>query len=392
MNATSSPRLYYLDNLRSFVILIVVVFHAAMGFMLFAPEWWPVIDPQRNLFFTGLILLTDVPIMPIMFLIAGYFGIASLAAHGQRRFWQGKLLRIVIPWVLGFLTVASLSPYMWLVARHKNPPFAYFYTHMFFTKTFTTQGALWFLGALTVFYLLLSLVYLACKPLGEQRPEASSPTWKFFALFLFIPCAVYTFINQFWFDFQWVPVKYILWVQPTRISLEAFYFALGVYAWRRRWFTAEGYHPSSPAWIPVAFLSGIFLLVYKFQVGFLMKTIPIRAGHAFLHCLFCLTTTFALLYLWSRYLNRTSAFLRSLASGSYAIYWIHMPFVMLSALAIRGFHWNIYLKYLAVCALALTGSYLAATYLLSWLPFFGEWKTPAKATSASESPVSASAS
>ena len=69
-----------------------------------------------------------------------------------------------------------------------------------------------------------------------------------------------------------------------------------------------------------------------------------------------------------------------------------MPFVMLSALAIRGFHWNIYLKYLAVCALALTGSYLAATYLLSWLPFFGEWKTPAKATSASESPVSASAS
>ena len=63
-------RHYYLDNLRSFTVLVVIVFHAALAFMVYCPSWWPVIDPQQNVFFLGVVMLTDVPIMPIMFIVA----------------------------------------------------------------------------------------------------------------------------------------------------------------------------------------------------------------------------------------------------------------------------------------------------------------------------------
>jgi len=372
LSPDTSPykRLYYLDNLRSFVVLTVVVFHAAMSFMAFAPAWWPVLDPQKSLFFTGVVLLTDVPIMPIMFMIAGYFGTSSLTSKGQGTFWRDKLLRVVLPWILGFLIIAPTSPYIWLFARNLNPSFDHFWLHMFFTKTFNTQGALWFLGVLTVFYLALSFAYWIYKPLGKVIQNSELPGWGFFLVFLLVPSAVFIAVNQFWYDFSWVPVKYVLWIQPTRVSLEAFYFALGVYAYRRQWFGAGGYKPNFALWLPLAAVSGAVFLWYKLQFGFLMPRLPVRIGHGLLHCFFCFSATAALLGIFRAYLDRTSAFLTKLAASSYAIYWVHMPIVLLSGLAIRGFHWNIYLKYLAVCILSLTGSFLVGAYGLGWLPMF----------------------
>jgi peptidoglycan/LPS O-acetylase OafA/YrhL len=363
-------RHYYLDNLRSFTVLVVIVFHAALAFMVYCPSWWPVIDPQQNVFFLGVVVLTDVPIMPIMFMIAGYFGIASLARKGQWTFWRDKLLRIVLPWVVGFLIIAPTSPYIWLVARHKDPSFDYFWLYMFFTKTFNTQGALWFLGVLTFFYLLLSLAYRMFQGLGKTDEQTTPPGWKFFLLFWLVPSAVFIAINQHWYDFSWVPVKFILWVQPTRVSLEAFYFALGVYAYRRQWFGARDYTPSVILWVPLAIASGAGFFWYKMHFGFLMPLLQVRIGHGLLHCFFCLTSTFALLGLFRSYLDWSTPFLARLAAGSYAIYWVHMPVTMLANLAVRGYHWNIFLKYGAVCGLSLVFSFLIGAYGLGWLPMF----------------------
>ena len=370
-NVTRPVRLYYLDNLRSFVVLVVVVFHAAMAFMIYCPSWWPVIDPQQNRFFLMLVLLTDIPIMPVLFLVAGYFAIASLAKKGQGKFWKDKLLHIVLPWILGFLIIAPTSPYIWLAARHKAPSFAYFWVHMFFTKTFNTQGALWFLGVLTVFYLALSLAYSMCQPLGNTVDKTAPPGLGFLLLFWLVPSAVYTAVNQFWSDFAWIPVKYVLWVQPTRVSLYLFYFALGVYAYRKRWFGAGGYTPRVALWLPLAVVTGGMFCWYKIHFRFLMLRLPLRAGNNMLHCLFCLCTILALLGLFRAYLDWTSAFLAKLAASSYAIYWVHMPIVLLSNLVVQGYRWNIYVKYLAVCVLALIVSFLVGAYVLSWLPMFG---------------------
>ncbi len=52
-----SIRLDALDNLRSFTIVLVVVFHAAMSYMLFAPSWWYVVDSKQSLGFFCFVMI-----------------------------------------------------------------------------------------------------------------------------------------------------------------------------------------------------------------------------------------------------------------------------------------------------------------------------------------------
>jgi peptidoglycan/LPS O-acetylase OafA/YrhL len=364
--SSGKGRIDYLDNLRSFIICVVVVFHAALAFMVFCPDWWPVADPRQNLFFTGVVLLTDVPIMPIMFMIAGYFGLASLCRKGQGEFWRDKFWRIVVPWLLGIAIIAPFCPYFWLLSHQPNPPsYLHLLTNMFFTAQYNTQGALWFLGVLTVFFLGLSLARALYAPLGIIAERGGCPSAAFWAIFMAVASIVFMIINNVWFDFQWVPVKYILWVQPTRVSLEAFYFVLGVHAYRNQWFAADGYRPNVLLWLPIAAVTGAIFFVYKLQVGFLMPEAWMRAVHA------VLSTTLALIGLFQVHADRTSAFLGRLANSAFAIYWVHMPIVFLFNMIVREYDWNIYVKFLAVSLPALTVSYLVATYGLALLPIFG---------------------
>jgi glucan biosynthesis protein C len=46
------PRLHYLDNLRAFAIILVIVLHAAITYMADPPSWWYVIDADRSVVFT----------------------------------------------------------------------------------------------------------------------------------------------------------------------------------------------------------------------------------------------------------------------------------------------------------------------------------------------------
>ena len=40
----STSKLYFMDNLKWFIIWLMVVFYAAMCYMTYAPEWWYVVD------------------------------------------------------------------------------------------------------------------------------------------------------------------------------------------------------------------------------------------------------------------------------------------------------------------------------------------------------------
>src|SRR5690606_24277751 len=86
-------RLHFLDHLRAITILLVIVLHASMTYMAYPPAWWYVIEPKNSQVFTMLVLGLDVPIMQILFFIAGFFAFPSLERHGASRFFRQKLVR-----------------------------------------------------------------------------------------------------------------------------------------------------------------------------------------------------------------------------------------------------------------------------------------------------------
>ena len=113
-------RINFLGNLRGFVVVLVIVLHGSLTYMLNAPAWWYVINPQNSLLFTAIVLLIDVPIMQIMFFVAGYFAMPSLQKRGAAGFVREKLLRIGIPWLLGVLLLTPPTTYL-IYLSHKVP-------------------------------------------------------------------------------------------------------------------------------------------------------------------------------------------------------------------------------------------------------------------------------
>lgn len=142
-----TKRLYFLDNLKWFIIWLMTVFHAAMCYMAYAPEWWYVVDKSQPVFSaTVFILWVDIFIMPVMFFISGYFGLMSLTKHGAGTFWRKKIGRIAVPWVFGSMVFAPLVTYIILASRHAPVDFWTFYTTLFWGPLYE-QAQYWYLGA-----------------------------------------------------------------------------------------------------------------------------------------------------------------------------------------------------------------------------------------------------
>jgi peptidoglycan/LPS O-acetylase OafA/YrhL len=115
-------RMYFLDNLRSFIILLVVVYHAAIAYMIRGPQWYYVVDTQNNFFFNIIVIFSDVFVMPVMFLLAGFFAIRSLSQKRQLVFWQEKIVRIVMPYFAGIIFLAPAINYVYFLSRFDTPP------------------------------------------------------------------------------------------------------------------------------------------------------------------------------------------------------------------------------------------------------------------------------
>ena len=172
---SARPRLHYLDNLRAFVIILVIVLHAAITYMSAPPTWWYVIDSDRSVVFTWLVLLVDVPIMQVLFFVAGYFAVGSLQRRGPLGFIREKVVRLAIPWVLGVVFLAPLETYMTYVSRANPTGYLQFWTSDFWGPMFQ-QSVYWFLGVLFVEFLVLVYAYVLPARHLLQAPESPRRT------------------------------------------------------------------------------------------------------------------------------------------------------------------------------------------------------------------------
>src|ERR1700758_3194500 len=109
-----------LDNLRAFVILLVLSFHSVLAYLRFLPAQpyafdkppylWraiPIIDSHRWFGFDLYCAWQDVFLMSLFFFLSGLFVLPSLRRKGALRFLYGRVLRLGVPFAL---VVAFLMP------------------------------------------------------------------------------------------------------------------------------------------------------------------------------------------------------------------------------------------------------------------------------------------
>jgi hypothetical protein len=329
-----------------------------------APQWWYVIDIKSHPIFNLFVMITDVFIMPIMFLLAGYFTVPVLQKQGMGTFLREKIIRIVIPWIAGVLFLAPAITYMIWYSRTSTPPayFTYLFANFFTAATFN-HAHYWFLGDLAWFLLFFVAIYKMAPSMFQRKVEASVPSAWFFVRFGLVTAATFFTANLYFHADEWFSRLYLISFQPTRFLLYVCYFALGIYAWRNLWFTEAGYMPRFTNWTRLAIVMLSVFAYYRITFG---DTTPLvlKAGHAILHSFFCLTAVFGFITLFHKNVNSKGYIWRRLSANSYRIYYIHQLILLPIAYMAQKLDVSVWVKYSSVSVISLVLCYIVSEYVI----------------------------
>lgn len=160
LKTAPTSRIYFLDNLKVLLAILVVLHHSAQPY---GPGggWWIASDPNQTIIdfiVLGLLMALNMSFfMGLFFMISAYFLPASLDRKGPAKFMKDRLIKLGAPILVFMLGVFPVIGY-WLF--HYCQPFINFYLsyiNIFNPQSQLSVGHLWFLAMLLIF----SAVYVA---------------------------------------------------------------------------------------------------------------------------------------------------------------------------------------------------------------------------------------
>ena len=343
-DAIEVNRIYWLDNLRTFMIFLVILYHAG-GVYESSGIWasfWIVDDASINNMSGIMNLIVDIFVMPAIFFVSGYFTPLSVKNKKDWAFLKSKFKRLIIPWVVAVLTLIPIYKVIFLYSR--DLPQENWTTYFHWSNGIWNQNWLWFLPVLFLF----SFVYMLVSKVKIKLPDISL---RAAVLCAFIIGFAYSFGLDMLGMRGWTKTILIDF-QNERLLIYFLAFLLGAHCFRLKVFDAKPkskllYHiVNSISWIPVTIY--IFFLLYPlFKPGsyivseFIHKLILWLSFHLSLLCLlYTVISTFRF------YLKGQGKIRKELNRNSYYVYIIHV--IVLGFLALAMLHTEIpsLLKYL----------------------------------------------
>jgi fucose 4-O-acetylase-like acetyltransferase len=321
-------RIYFLDNLRTFMIFLVVLIHAGgvyedTGFWGF---FWIVDDPATHALPGYLFLILDIFVMSTIFFISGFLTPLSLKNKKGFVFIKSKFKRLMIPWIIAVLTLMPLYKMIFLYSR--NLPQENWTTYFHWSNEIWSQNWLWFLPVLFLF----DLLYMFLSKLNIKLPNINLKTA---VGSVFVLGVVYSFLIDI-LGFQGWTKTIILDFQNERLFIYFMIFMFGSLCHKLNTFESKLKNKRfymtiiSSAWIPIVLYR--FFYTNSFINNFVF---PEMADTFFLWLTFHLSLL-GLLYLlinsFRFYFNRQGLIGKELSQNSYNVYIIHT--IVLGGLAL----------------------------------------------------------
>jgi fucose 4-O-acetylase-like acetyltransferase len=316
-----SKRIHWMDNLRTIIILFVVLYHVggvyeAAGLW----GWFWIVDDPATISWVGILgIVFDIFMMSALFFVSGYLAPASLEDKTGWEFLQGKFKRLIIPWVIAVFTLIPLYKVIFLYSR--NLPQEHWTTYFHITNP-NSQNWLWFLPVLFVF----NLLYLLLSKANLSIPNISL---KGAVLGVFLIGFVYSFSIGGILGFRSWTLTPLIDFENERLLVYFMMFLLGVLSFRRDLFAQKPQNKtlytivSSIAWIPVTV--HIFARLYPiFYPGGFAVTPLYRLIWWLSFDLSLLCLVYVLVETFRRYFDRTGRIWGELNRNSYGVYIIHV--------------------------------------------------------------------
>jgi glucan biosynthesis protein C len=370
-----TKRLYFLDNLRIALTVLVIAHHVGQAY---GPTGgsWPIQEPARAAVLGPFFTVNRSFFMSLFFLISGYLMVMSYDHGGPGRFLKGRLMRLGVPLVLFFCLVIPLQQYLCHCRTGDlgDVGFWKYYTWHYFgagepptgwegpPKPEMNFGHLWYVEHLLIFSLCYAGLRLAWRrPPGANPAAATAPRHLSIVLFAIVLALVSATVRVWYPIDKWIGFLGFIQVAFADVPRDLSFFILGAMAYRRGWFLGLS-REMGRIWL----LVGVALAVlwYAYALG-LHQVFPIgRPAMSFVYpvweALLCCGLCIGLLILFRERLNSQGWLGKALAENQYAAYVFHVPVVVFVQYLVAGVALLPFTKFALVTAVS-----VPLTFLLS---------------------------
>jgi glucan biosynthesis protein C len=332
-----------IDYLRAFVVVLVVLLHAALAYATFSrydeTHWVhssaPVVDTVRWPVLDWIVGSLDAFFMPLLLLVSGLFVIPSLARKGSGGFFASRLQRLGIPFVFGALFLAPwafLPSYLMATTRPEAP-----YLATFFTSDGWPVGPPWFLWLLLVFNGIVALVHRIAPNVWARLRQPKPLVILLVTLISFLPLRLIG--SHFW----WISLGPFD-AQPIRFGLYFAYFLLGMALGTGQRWRETGWPKLWGLWLLVAGVSLFFYMALQGEpfplpglVSAVMVSITLTVS--------CTGASLGLLGAFRRFVRKPHPVWDSLSANSFSIYLVHYGVVLWIQFALLSVPWPAWIKF-----------------------------------------------
>ena len=379
INLPKPPRMFFIDNMRIILIILVIVGHMAITYGAPIGDWYyHEVGEVSTIFSILTILLLGIGasfLLGLFFMIAGYFSPGQLKRKGVKKFIIDRLVRLGIPLLVYALIINPLVTY-WAAGHggYVGSLIQYVKNHPSELQN-ASVGPLWFVEALLVFSLTYAILYsLNLRKDHSLRDHTSVSIPKKSSIVLFsFSLGLVTFLVRIWMPFgrMWEPAHQ----EPAHLPQYVAMFFVGIVAYRNKWLEA---FPSQQAriwgWVSLflipcfpalAIAAGALEGEFSQDIagGFTWLSLGYSMWEAFIGVALVISTL-----IWFRNrLNHQGSFMRKMAGSAYGVYVLHPLIIVPLTLALSGLQMNLNLKFVLFTPVAVILCFLVA-FLFRKLP------------------------
>ena len=368
-----------LDNLRAFVILLVLSFHSILAYLDFLPAapfpfddppylWraFPVVDHARWFGFDLFCAWQDVFLMSLFFFLSGLFVWPSLERKGARIFLHDRVFRLGVPFALVVALLMPLANYPTYLQTAADPSLTGFWRH-WLALPFWPCGPMWFL------WLLLAADFVAAglhnyapswvDALIRFSSNAGPRSTRYLAALVIASAIAYVPLAVVFTPSAWAAFGPFGFQLSRPLHYAVYFFAgigVGACGIERGLFAPEGALVRRwVIWLVAAV--GLLLLWMGLTAQTMTDGGPTSLGLQALadlsFVLACFSSCFAVLALFLRFAGRRLPALAGLRRDAFGLYLVHYVFVVWLQYALLG---------VALFAAAKGAIVFSGTLLLSW--------------------------
>lgn len=371
---SQTTRKVYIDNLRLFTIINVVIMHLAVTYSGNGGWYYKDFKGLGTIAYVIFGLwqsFTQGYFMGFLFLISGYFVAASYDKKGGARFLKERFIRLGIPTLIYMLLIHPFIMYVLLAGQWERPAFVRYYSDYVFHFDFIGQsGPLWFAFALLIFNCVYALIRLLVKrrPFGPKKlPGFPS------VLLLILLISILTFLVRLV-----QPVGTDVYnMQLCNFTQYIVLFIVGIKAGRYDWFSQLSLR-SGKRWLIAATIPAtVFWMVIMLAGGALDDKLELYMGavtwqsaaYALWESFVSVAMAIGLITLFREKYNYQTGVVKALSDSSFTVYMFHAPMIILISLVLSHLQVSPVVKFFIALFTGLPLCFIVSHFVIRRIPF-----------------------